>query len=72
MLVTYKSTKNKSIRNSRGKILGNLLTLDDVEMWETHWDKNIYSVTDLITWYNDTIKPIEAILIDPDTTGEIE
>lgn len=72
MLVTYKSTKNKSIRNNRGKILGNLLTLDDVEMWETHWDKHIYSVTDLIKWYNDTIKPIEAILIDPEAAGEIE
>lgn len=70
--VTYKSSKSPRVRNKRETVLKALLALDDIEMWESHYGKNIYSANDLIKWYNKNIEPIEAILIDPDSVGEIE
>ena len=69
---TYKTSKSPKIRNKREAVLKSLLALDDIEMWEGHYSKNIYSANDLIKWYNKNIEPIEAILIDPDSVGEIE
>lgn len=70
--VTYKSSKSPKVRNKRESVLKALLSLDDIEMWEKHYDEHIYSANELIEWYNKNIEPLEAILIDPDSVGEIE
>jgi hypothetical protein len=70
--VTYKSSKSPKVRNKREAALKALLALDDIEMWEKHYSEHIYSASDLLKWYSKNIAPIEAILVDPDSVGEIE
>lgn len=68
----YKTAKKQSCKDQKRAFLTALLSLDDVELWEIKHPDNIYSVPDLIKWYNKHIDPFAAILIDPDIAGDFE
>lgn len=68
----YKTAKKQSCKDEKRAFLTALLSLDDVELWEIKHPDNIYSVPDLIKWYNKHIDPFAAILIDPDIVGDFE
>lgn len=72
VFLQFKNAKTKPERNRKHALLVALLSLDDVELWEKQHRKPIYSVKELIVWYNEHIDPFAAILIDPELTVEVE
>lgn len=72
VFVQYKSAKKQTLKDKKRAFLTALLSLDDIELWDSQDKENIYNVSDLITWYNKHIDPFAAILIDPDIVGDFE